>query len=118
MTLSGIFHNRYIRLIVVGISLILILTISQSILGLSQKRNLLHDRQKRLEDVVAQNERLKKELAEAQTPEFVEEEARRKLGMVKEGEAIVLLPKDSSTTESKSQGEQIVKWKQWWRLFW
>jgi len=39
-----------------------------------------------------ENKELKKKLSEVESPEFIEEEARNKLGLGKNGEVIVIIP--------------------------
>ena len=63
-----------------------------------------------------QNQKLKSELSYSQTPEFIEQQARDKLFMVKKGEQKVLLSKDSEETVHKKK-EGLPNWKQWWNLF-
>jgi len=81
-----------------------------------------------LEKTKSENERLKRELAEAQTPEYIEAQAREKLNMVKEGEKIVLMPNQSignagdlvlplNENNGDNSQENIANWKKWWRLF-
>lgn len=101
-------------------SLLVILTLPRSIYDLWKRRDIVKDRQAELTRVMADNEKLKKELEEAQTPEFIEKVAREKLGLVKDGETIVLLPQQPLTAENiESSGEvpNEVNWKKWWRLF-
>ena len=68
--------------------------------------------------VVAQeeNSRLQAQLEEASSPEFVEREARDKLGYGREGEVILLLPEQE--LESVRAGEQErPNWKKWWDVY-
>ncbi len=41
-----------------------------------------------------QNQELKKRLGQIELPEFIEKEARNKLGLVKEGETLVIIPEE------------------------
>ncbi len=73
-----------------------------------------------LAKVKSDNEVLKQKLSQSQTPEFVEREARDKLGLVKEGEVVILMDTPgvaNSGQGAQEQGDTIPKWKQWWRLF-
>ena len=52
--------------------------------------------------------------------EFVEEEARNKLNMVKPGETVVILPPNLAQVlgrEEKPAAPAIPNWRQWWHLF-
>lgn len=116
-------RTRAFRLIVVSISLLLVAILSRSIYSLWKKKDIVGERLEALRKVEAENQRLRKALEEAQSPEFIERQAREKLGLAKEGEEIVLLPKSNpptsgSVTNEEKEGEKDEpRWKQWWRLF-
>ena len=69
-----------------------------------------------------ENDRLKRKLYEVQSPEYIEKQAREKLGMSKEGEYVVMLPA-SLSAQKKISGEPVIfpeqfpVWKQWLSLF-
>ena len=65
-----------------------------------------------------ENRKLKERLAEITSPEFVEREAREKLGYGKEGETLLVLPNQNSTQYSeKSAQEEGPNWRKWWKLY-
>jgi len=76
------------------------------------------DTEKELAVVQKETEALKKQLAEVQTPEFVEREVRDKLGYGKPGEEILILPlqEESKLTETAGVNNEA-NWKKWWRLW-
>ncbi len=114
-------RSRPFRLIILAVSLFVIFTLPRSIYTLWKRKDIVKDHQKTLEQVKRENEQLKRDLAEAETPEFIERVAREKLGMLKDGEAIVLLPSTESAimvqTNELNPTENFPRWKQWWRLF-
>ena len=64
------------------------------------------------------NQSLKARLAEIDIPEFIEKEAREKLGYSKEGETILILPDQDSTQYSVlSTQDTGPNWKKWWDLY-
>ena len=65
-----------------------------------------------------ENQELQKRLAEVQSPEFIEREAKEKLGLVKPGEEIVILPeiKLEPSFAKASEGRQS-NWRKWWKLY-
>ncbi len=112
-------RQPFIRLLIVGISLSVVVSLSRSIWRLWRKQDVVYEREVVLEREKGVNIRLNKELDEAKTPEFVEREARDKLGMVKEGETIVIMPNIQypiSNIQNNSQDEKMPNWKKWWRL--
>jgi len=70
-----------------------------------------------------ENEDLKNQIALAQGPDFVEREIRNKLGLVKTGEAIVVLPDIETLRQLAPQmlkeGDSLPdpNWKKWLHLF-
>lgn len=114
------FHNRLFRLIITLVSLLAIIGLSRSVYDLWRKRDIVGNRQKEFNRVEAENKRLKSELEAVQSPEFVEREAREKLGMAKEGEAVVIMPRINKADQSNqlTNEEKIIPiWKKWWGLF-
>ncbi len=113
-------RQPFIRIIVVGISLFVVVSLSQSVWRLWKKQDFVGEREMALVQEKALNAKLKQEFEEAQTPEFVEREAREKLGMTREGETIVILPKSQipNPNDQEKQKEPLISnWKKWWRLF-
>lgn len=120
-------RQPFIRLLIAVIGLFTVISLSRSVWRLWRKQDVVGERQVVLEREKAVNDRLKKELEEAKTPAFVEREAREKLGMVKEGETVVImpnppageagdkLPMPNERAEEKT-AEAISNWKKWWRL--
>ena len=77
----------------------------------------------KLEKIEAENAKLASELAQAQSPDFIEKQVRDKLGLGKEGEATVVLPdpdtlrKLSPTIPSETDTLPDPTWKKWLKLF-
>lgn len=67
------------------------------------------------------NEELKRKLSEIKSPKFVEEIARDKLGLAKEGETIVIIPeakiKEILGTSEASEEPRLPNWLGWLKLF-
>lgn len=119
----NIFSRRMVRFIVIVVSIVIVINLSRSIWDLWRRRDVLGERQEVLRRVEEENKRLQSELEYAQSPEFVEQEARNRLGLGREGEEIVLIrpiTKSDQSDQSKStdkQEENLPNWKKWWRLF-
>jgi hypothetical protein len=55
-----------------------------------------------------------------QSEEFIEEEARNKLGLSRPGETIVILPPNVGEILGQKEGipeKEIPNWQKWWKLF-
>ncbi len=106
---------------------ILILILAMSTLrNMGKAARIRRDIQKekdRIEAIEEENKELEKKIAQTQGVDFIEKEIRNKLGLVKSGEAIVVLP-DEETLRSlapKIVAEQDIlpdpNWKKWIKLF-
>jgi len=91
-----------------------------SIYILWSKHGLLTVAKHELEKEKKENTQLKKQVAIVKNPEFIEEQARDKLFMVKPGESSVLIPQSllpSKPPEKKEKTTRIPNWQQWVALF-
>ncbi|KKU57070.1 MAG: hypothetical protein UX80_C0028G0011 [Candidatus Amesbacteria bacterium GW2011_GWA2_47_11b] len=64
-----------------------------------------------------ENQELQKRLAEVQSPEFIEKEAREKLGLGKEGETIVVMPDNADLKSQISNLNGEPNWRKWWKVY-
>lgn len=116
--------NKLIRLPWVrGLIIILCVVVSigliRSIASLWQKRDMVENRRKVLEYEQTEHEALEAQAQVATTSAYLEEVARNKLGLVKEGETVVLLDQQQTTNnkEQITEQENLPNWKRWVRLF-
>lgn len=68
----------------------------------------------------AKNKQLKNKLSQIQTPQFIEKQARDKLGLAKAGESIVVIPEDKLKLimgASTSSQPRYPNWLGWWKVF-
>ncbi len=94
------------------------IAMSISIVDLWQRRSIVADRQKVLSHIEEENKRLKEAFSEAQTPQFVEKQAREKLGMVKAGETVILMDRvEGLGDRGQEKQKHASNWEQWVRLF-
>lgn len=71
---------------------------------------------KTLAEAQAEQEKLKAQLEYVQSDEFVEREAREKLGLGKPGETVVIVP-SAPPVPSVSQSGGESNWRKWWKLY-
>lgn len=91
---------------------------SYRIWRLVQVRRIVTETRQRTDRAYRENELLKKRLAEVSNDAFVEREARDKLGMGREGEVIVILPKmTNDKLQITNQSEKVSNWRLWWDLY-
>ncbi|MBU1326534.1 septum formation initiator family protein [Patescibacteria group bacterium] len=118
---------RLFRLIAIIVSFILVVNVSRSMYSLWAKQDMVRERKDVLTQLQKENEELHRKLDDVQSQEFVEKEARNKLGLVKEGETIIIMPNDPSagsgqanlqmTNGEKQKEERVPNWQKWWGLF-
>ncbi len=112
-----LFRSKLFRLGLTIASIILIVTLSRSIIAIWQKGDVVRQRRLELARIEAENEALKKQLTESQSPDFIEREAREKLGLSKPGEAVVLMPPATEAARMlEDLGKPLPNWQQWWKL--
>lgn len=104
----------------IAIGLILLaIGLGRSIVDLRARKGILTTRKEELARLEKERTSLKQRLSEASTPEFVEREARERLGFVKEGETVILMEagtsKNGRQTPVDASGQPA--WKRWWDVF-
>lgn len=87
-------------------------------LGASNRLSIVAERVYRLE---VKNKELKNRLLEIKSLQFIEEQARNKLGLVKPGETVIIIPDSKikeilGSTESAKEA-MLPNWLGWWRVF-
>lgn len=108
--------SKLVTGLIIVFGLYLIVSFSRDIWGLLNKTKEIDKERQTLENLKADNVALKQQLEYVKSDEFVEKEARDKLGMAKEGEAVVLMPENTSKA-SETQIQEVPNWKKWWQLF-
>lgn len=107
-----------IRVCILLVSLGLSVSAGRTIVDLWRRRDILRVREAQLAALVKQNEELTRKLSDVQSNAYVERVARDKLGFVKDGESIVIIPEATpggSTAERKNG--TLSNWQRWWNLF-
>ncbi|HUD44095.1 MAG TPA: septum formation initiator family protein [Patescibacteria group bacterium] len=102
------------------ISLLIINNLIHSIIDLWQKQSFLTSASQSLSREEEKNRQLQAQLKKVSQEQFVEEQARDKLLLVKPGEEIILLPTGMiAQSGSASQASATAKphWQEWWDLF-
>jgi cell division protein FtsB len=79
----------------------------------------VEDVQKQVVAAEAENKELQAKLEYVKSEDFVEKEARDKLGYGKPGEEIVVIPEQDNTQYSvlNTQGVKMPNWRKWVRLY-
>jgi len=100
------------------VGVILAVNSAKRIHSFSQTSQKVQEAEDRLLELRKENEALKNELKYKESGEFAEKEIRDKLGLVKEGEAIVVIPQESdSQTQESGKEDTRPNWQKWKDLF-
>jgi cell division protein FtsL len=93
----------------------------RSIISTYGVSNKVLEAEKQLVEVKKKNEILKRQLETVQTDEYIEKEAREKLGMAREGDTILIMPKVTPQAQSEEvqivSGKSLANWEKWLQLF-
>lgn len=109
--------TRLIMFLISMVGLLFIVNISRSIYDLWLRHDIVAEREEVKNSLKKENEELQKELARVQSPEYIEDMARDKLNLQKEGEVVVVLPEISASPEPQTEITINPNWKKWWKLF-
>lgn len=107
--------NRW-QWLIVATGLLIAVRQGASVWKLYRAGEQVHQAQEQLSQEEAQNQKLKQKLAEIDNPQFIEREAREKLGYSKEGETILILPQQDQQSQRVTESEKP-SWEQWWDLY-
>lgn len=111
-------HIPFIQIATIVGLLVTIFGLSQSLVRLISRKGVLKAKQGELVLLQKEKENLQNKLQLAQTPEFVEKEAREKLNLGKVGETIVLLEEgEPQALNHPNETTRLPNWKKWWHLF-
>lgn len=106
-----------------GIGILLILSLVRSITRIVGSNEKVREASQHVSELQAENKNLSEELSTLQSVQFIEREARDKLGLAKKGEIVVVLPDEDKLRElapkfsGKIYSLPDPNWKLWLRLF-
>lgn len=109
--------KKILPLIIVILLILVIKNNVSSIIDLSNNNNDVSSLEKKLEKEKQKNKFLKERLTYVETSEFVENEAREKLGMLKEGEQFIIAPTPSPLNNGEINLDNRPNWQKWLELF-
>lgn len=112
--------SHYAQWVGIVVCLVFVISLCRSIYFLWQRTDIVHEREKALQKLQDVNTRLKEEVALVQTPEFIEKEARDKLGLSKPGEQVILFDSKPVQPEKEMQQDRVVEkpsFAVWWKVF-
>ncbi|MAG59169.1 hypothetical protein CMO96_00025 [Candidatus Woesebacteria bacterium] len=115
--------RKYLKYITLIVSLFVIVSVARSTIKLLGKDDSIGEAQKRVEELEREQAELLELREQIESEEFVEREARERLGLAKEDEVVVVLPEDdvlrrlAPPDEEEEFVEEAPIWKRWTKLF-
>jgi len=115
--------RKYSNILIIFVLIVLSLSLAKNISRNIQAQNRIEGEKKKIEELQKENEILKGEIAKVSSDVYIEKQLRNKLGLVKEGEYIVVLPDEETLRKlaPKIRKEEdllpLPNWKKWINLF-
>lgn len=107
-------------LLVLGIlvGILLVVSSTKRLFTFRTTTQKVEEAQARLEALREENKKLKEQKEYTKSDEFREREIRDKLGLAKEGEAVVVIPNNErDQQQEKSNKQETPNYIKWWSLF-
>lgn len=103
--------KRILQIVIILILLLFLIGTIRQVIKLNSAKSKIGKAEQKLENLKSENEKLRQEHDFRQTQGFIEEAARNQLGLAKEGETIVILPKvEGAKTEEIKKESGIKFW--------
>ena len=115
--------KKYIHWIVLALSLFLIVSMGRSTFELLGRGDAVKEAEARVRELEAEQARLLEVKERVESQEFMEKEAREKLGLAKPGEVVVVLPSDdvlrrlAPEFDQEHFAEEEPIYQRWLRMF-
>lgn len=109
---------KIINWLLLFLSIAFVGNIIRNIATLSREDNIMKEVADKLLKVSDENQSLKRQLAQVESRDFIEKEARNKLNLGKDGEVVIILPSISPfITPTPQPPDNSPNWQKWIRLF-
>lgn len=115
--------RKYIKYLLILGLLAVIFSMGRTVVGLLEKGEALNEVRSEVEKLKKEQEELLRKKEQVQNDEFIEKEAREKLGLAKEDETVVVLPKEeilkrlAPKPEEESTNKPLPIWRRWVEMF-
>lgn len=113
--------GRPLYLVIILIGLVVSFGLVRNLYSIYQNSKFQDQAVRKLEKLRTENTKLKEEVTTSQEQSFIEREARERLGLVKPGEVVVILPSEKEASPSAQSLTEVKTprsiWQQWVSLF-
>jgi cell division protein FtsB len=109
---------RYLTIILTISIFILVIGVFRAFFQYQDRSRILKNAQEKYDEANSKNEALKRELAQTEQYEYIEKEAREKLGLSREGEVVVILPENTKDViPTPTPTPVLSNFQKWLKLF-
>lgn len=110
--------HRLLNWLFLLILIVLSVNLANSWWRLYQRGDIIKEAEDKLLEVHEKQEELKRNLAKAQSTQFIEKQARDKLNLSKEGETLIILPPITPVIEiTPTITPALANWEKWVEVF-
>ena len=110
--------RNFLLLLAFLVGIILVVNSTKRLLNFRLTASKVTEEEVRLKKLQEENEALQRDLEYKRSQEFTEGEIRNKLGLVKEGETVIILPKEQDRDQlPETSRVKKPNWWKWWDLF-
>jgi cell division protein FtsB len=110
-------YKKWLSWAVLILGVILLVRVGGNVMRLRKAGNMVEETATEVKKAEKENEDLQKKLSEVQTPEYMEREAREKLGYGKPGEIVLVMPNEDAPPSSKASEGLRPNWLVWRKLY-
>lgn len=114
--------KKIVLIAIVIIGLVIAYNLINRIIEATKSGDRLSEAANTVYKLEAKNKELKEKLARIKSVEFVEQQARDKLGLGKKGETLVIIPEETLRlvlgASSSAKEARLPNWQGWLSLFW
>ncbi len=122
----GIVRHKVKKILIYAAWILVVILVVSTIKNVNRViaiRNQVSQEKAKVEKMRVENKELQDQILEAQSQEFIDKQIRDRLGLIKDGETIVVLPDEEivkSMAPNMEMEEKIFldpNWKKWMKLF-
>ena len=110
-------RRRWVKWLVLGVSLTFTFKMAANVYRLIKSGDRVGQAERELAQAEEENKKLTERLEYVKSEEFVEREARERLGLGKPGEVVVVLQEQNTSLKPQASNPNKPNWRKWWELY-
>ena len=110
-------RNRWLNWAVLILGIVLVARTGANVVRLWKAGEWVQEAKKEVAAAEGENQQLRDRLAQVQTPEYLEREARDKLGYGRPGEVVLVMPEGMGSPSAQASEGHRPNWLAWRKLY-